>query len=151
MQLSCPSLVCNKLFQKNRFLAFQHFQPPPLILRKNEGIMSATCSAIKQARSRGILHEFYTPPSTIMPPLKVWGRHSMGNLLLWCLSRSHTSEHHQRSSYKSDQPYPGTEWKPHYPYPPSAHGESAPLMQYLEYRNEHILEDSFFFSSHFHY
>ena len=62
MQLSCPSLVCNKLFQKNRFLAFQHFQPPPLILRKNEGIMSLPCSAIKQARSRGILHEFYTPP-----------------------------------------------------------------------------------------
>ena len=46
----------------HRFWAFQHFQPPPLILRKNEGIMSLPCSAIKQARSRGILHEFYTPP-----------------------------------------------------------------------------------------
>ena len=46
----------------NRFWAFQHFQPPPLILRKNEGIMSLPCSAIKQARSGGILHEFYTPP-----------------------------------------------------------------------------------------
>lgn len=45
-----------------RFWAFQRFQPPPLILRKNEGIMSLPCSAIKQARSRGILHEFYTPP-----------------------------------------------------------------------------------------
>ena len=62
MQLSCPSFLCNKLFQKNRFWAFQRFQPPPLILRKNEGIMSLPCSAIKQDRSRGILHEFYTPP-----------------------------------------------------------------------------------------
>ena len=26
--------------------AFQRFQPPPLILRKNEGIMSLPCSAI---------------------------------------------------------------------------------------------------------
>ena len=77
MQLSCPSFLYNKLFQKNRFWAFQHFQPPPLILRKNEGIMSVPCSAIKQARTRGILHEFYTPPSTIMPPLKVWGRHCL--------------------------------------------------------------------------
>ena len=75
MQLSCSSFLCNKLFQKNRFWVFQHFQPPPLILRKNEGIMSAPCSAIKQTRSRGILNEFYTPPSTIMPSLKVWGRH----------------------------------------------------------------------------
>lgn len=58
---SCPSNVCNKFIRKNRFWAFQHFQPPPLILRKNEGIMSLPCSAIKQARSRGILHEFYTP------------------------------------------------------------------------------------------
>ena len=30
----------------HRFWAFQYFQPPPLILRKNEGIMSLPCSAI---------------------------------------------------------------------------------------------------------
>lgn len=29
---------------------------------ENVNIMSVPCSAIKQARSRGILHEFYTPP-----------------------------------------------------------------------------------------
>ena len=62
--LSPPFSSRRSLFlaSTSRFWAFQYFQPPPLILRKNEGIMSATCSAIKQARSRGILHEFYTPP-----------------------------------------------------------------------------------------
>ena len=69
MDLSCPPTVCNKLFQKNRFWAFQHLQPPPLILRKNEGIIINCRSVIKQARSGGKFDDNYAPLSTIKPQL----------------------------------------------------------------------------------
>lgn len=69
MDLSCPSNVCNKFIHKNRFWAFLHFRSPLLIFWKNEGIITNSCSAIKQARSRGNFDDNYTPLSTIKPQL----------------------------------------------------------------------------------
>ena len=71
MDLSSFSNVCNKLSRKNRILTFSHLQSPPLILRKNEGIITNSCSAIKQARSEGKFDDDCTPLSTIKPQLKV--------------------------------------------------------------------------------
>ena len=78
MDLSCPSNVCNKFIRKNRFWAFLRFGSPLLILRKNEGIITNSCSVIKQARSRGKFDDNYTPLSTIKPQLILLSRHWSG-------------------------------------------------------------------------
>lgn len=75
MDLSCPSNVCNKFIRKNRFWAFLRFGSPLLILRKNEGIITNSCSAIKQARSSGNFDDNYTPLSTIKPQLSLLSKH----------------------------------------------------------------------------